>query len=80
MTLQTGQQIITTYILSNISRSKDNQAMEFDQVVKCNVENINFQKSCKNVAGRLLSDLFLFVKEALHKVKASSQDLKLYIL
>ena len=33
MTPQTGQQIITIYILPNISRSKDNQAMKYGQLI-----------------------------------------------
>ena len=33
MTSQAGQQIITIHILPNISRSKDNQAMKFGQLV-----------------------------------------------
>ena len=37
MTLQKGQQIITTHILSNISKSKGNQAMEFGQLIKYNI-------------------------------------------
>ena len=39
MTSQIGQQIITTHILPNISRSKDNQAMDFGQLVKYNMRN-----------------------------------------
>ena len=33
MTSQTGPQIITIHILSNISRSKDNKAMKFGQLI-----------------------------------------------
>ena len=33
MTSQTGQKIITMHVLSNISRSKDNQAMKFGQLI-----------------------------------------------
>ena len=45
--LQTGQQVITTYILPNISRSKCNKAMEFSQLIKYNMRNIFLQKSCR---------------------------------
>ena len=31
---QTGQQILTKYILPNISRSKDNQTMNFGQIIE----------------------------------------------
>ena len=34
MTLQTGKQIITIHILSNITRKKGNQAMKFGQSKK----------------------------------------------
>ena len=44
MASQTGQQIITIHILSNISRSKGSQAMKFDQLIKYNVQNIFLQK------------------------------------
>ena len=47
MTSQTGPQIITVHILSNISRSKDKQAMEFGQLVKYNVRNIFFENLCR---------------------------------
>ena len=36
MTLQPGSQKITIHILSNISRSKDNQAMKFGQLGEYN--------------------------------------------
>ena len=34
MTLQPGQQIITTHILLNISPIKDNQTMKFGQLIE----------------------------------------------
>ena len=37
--------IITIHILSNISRSKDNQRMKFGQLIKYNKRNIFLQKS-----------------------------------
>ena len=40
MTSQTGQQIMTKHNLSNISKSKDNQAMNIGQSIKYNVGNI----------------------------------------
>ena len=39
MTAQTREQIITIQILSNISRSKVNQAIKFGQLIGCNVRN-----------------------------------------
>ena len=34
MTSQTRQQLITIHILPNMSRSKDNQAMKYGQLIK----------------------------------------------
>ena len=34
MTIKPGQQTIRIYILSNISRSKDNQTMKFGQAIE----------------------------------------------
>ena len=42
MTSQTEQQIITIYILPNISKSKGNQAVKFDQLIKYSVTNTFF--------------------------------------
>ena len=48
MTPQTGQQIITIHILSNISKTKANQPMKFGQLVNYSARNIFLQKSCRN--------------------------------
>ena len=45
MASQAGQQIITTHILPNISRSKSNQKMKFGQLIEYNTKNIYLQKS-----------------------------------
>ena len=47
MAPQTGEQIFTIHILPNISRSKDNQAIKFGQLMKYNVRNIFLQKLCR---------------------------------
>ena len=44
ITSQTGQQIITVHILSNISRSKDNQRMKFGQLIEHNIRNLFLEK------------------------------------
>ena len=44
VTLQSGKQTIEIHILPNISRSKDNPTMEFDQLIKCNMRNIVLEK------------------------------------
>ena len=60
ITSQTGLQTITIRILPNISRSKDNQAMEFDRLIEYNKKNIFFKNHAENEAGRLVPDLLLF--------------------
>ena len=47
MMSQAGQQMITMHILSNISRSKGNQAMEFGQLREYNMRNIFLEKPCR---------------------------------
>ena len=47
MAPQTGEQIFTIHILPNISRSKENQAIKFGQLMKYNVRNIFLQKLCR---------------------------------
>ena len=46
--------IITIHILSNILRSKDNEAIKSGQLIECNVRSIFLQKSCKKKAGKLV--------------------------
>ena len=45
MTSQSGKKVTTIYILSNISGSKENQAMKFSQLIGHKVRNIFLQKS-----------------------------------
>ena len=45
MASQFGQQTIAMQILSNISRSKGNQAMNLGQLIEYNMKNINVEKS-----------------------------------
>ena len=69
MTTQTGQEIITIHILSNISRSQDNQPMNLGQLIKHNVRNIFFHKSCRKRGRETSSRPFFIFKNALYKVK-----------
>ena len=49
-----AKQMITIYILSNISRSKGNQTMTFGQVIEYNMRNIFIERSytkCGTAAG-----------------------------
>ena len=60
MTSQTGNQTITTHILPNISQSKSNQIMKFDQLTGYNKRNIFLQKSCRK-CGRKAGPRSIFV-------------------
>ena len=46
MTSQISKQIMAIHVLPSISRSKGNQAMKFDRLIKCNMTNIFLQKLC----------------------------------
>ena len=60
MTSQTGRQVISIHILSNISRGKDSQAIKFGQLIEYNVWKIFFKNHAENEAGKLVPDLFTF--------------------
>ena len=51
MTLQPGQQTIAINMFSNISRSKGNQTMKFDQLIECNTRNIFLERSYIRCGG-----------------------------
>ena len=57
--------------MTNISRSKDNQAMKSGQLIEYKERNIFGENHAENEAGRLIPNLFLFCKKALFEVKAS---------
>ena len=44
MTSQPGYQTFTIYILHNIAKSKDNQAIEFAQLIEYNMGKIYLEK------------------------------------
>ena len=54
MKSQPGQQIIAIHILPNISRSTDNQAIEFGQLMEYNMRNIFVEKSYTKSAGETI--------------------------
>ena len=66
MTLQTGQQIITIHILPNISRSEDNQAMNYGELRNYSKRNVFLQNHAENEVGRQVLIYFLFFAKALH--------------
>ena len=54
MTSQPGKQTTAIKILSNISRSKGNQAIKFGQLVKHNMKNIFLEKSYTKCGGETI--------------------------
>ena len=55
-----GEETIEIHILSNISRSKDNQAMKFGQLIEYRVGIIfPLKNNTQNVLEKLFSGLFL---------------------
>ena len=66
-----GSQAIVIPILPNILRSQGNQKIKFGQLIDITREIFFFENHVENEAGRLVPDLFLFLKKALYEVKAS---------
>ena len=66
MTSQTGSQANTIHILANISRSKGNETMKFDQVIVYRNRKSFFKNHTKKEARRLLRDIILFFKKVLY--------------
>ena len=64
------------HILPNISRIKDNQTLEFGQVIEYNDKNI-FLQNPEKLGDRETSSrpLFVFLKTVLDQVKASDLQL-----
>ena len=54
MTSQPGWQTIAIHILTNISRSKGNQAMKFGQLTEYNLRNISIEKSYTKCVGETI--------------------------
>ena len=65
MTSQPGKKTIAIDILPNISQSKGNKTLKLGQLIKYNNRNIFLQKCTENETGRLVPDLFLFLKKSL---------------
>ena len=55
MTSQLTKQTISIIILPNISRSKDNQAMKFGQLIGYNVRNTFLEKPYTKYSGETIS-------------------------
>ena len=65
--------------MPNISRSKGDQTMKFDELIEYNKNNNFIQKPYENVEGKLSPGLFLFYTKALYKFKASGKQLSFAI-
>ena len=57
MTSQPGKQAIAIAILTNISRSKGNQAMKFGQSTECKTRSIFEKKKKKNIQNMVENDV-----------------------
>ena len=57
MVSQPGKQTIVINILPNISRSKSNQTMQFDQLIECN-RNIFLKNHTQNMMEKVVPDPF----------------------
>ena len=51
MTPQPGEQTTEIHILTNISRSKDNQSTKFDRLIEYNLRNVFLEKSYTKSRG-----------------------------
>ena len=51
MTPQPGEQTTEIHILTNISRSKDNQSIKFDRLIEYNLRNVFLEKSYTKSRG-----------------------------
>ena len=76
MTPQHVLKTIVINILSNVSRSKSNQAMKFGQLTR---EVFFFKNHAENDAGRLVTDLFLHFKKPLYEAKWNGLQLSFNI-
>ena len=59
MTSEPGKETVAKYVFPNISRSKINQTMEFDQLSEYSMINIFLEKYTQNVVEKLFLDPFL---------------------
>ena len=58
MTLQPGKQTIAIHILPYISRRKDNQTVEFGQLIEYNMRKIFLEKVYPKCGGQTTPKLF----------------------
>ena len=64
VTSQPGKQTIRKHIITNISRSNDNQPMKFSQSIELNMKSIFLEKACRKWCRKTTSrPLFVFLKD-----------------
>ena len=73
MTSHPGHQTIAIHTLPNISRSKVNQTMKFDQAIEYNKRNIFKKKNYAENEDR--TSFFLKTNKPVYQLKASSLQL-----
>ena len=73
MTSQTGKQSVTIVILSDISRSKDNQKMKFGQLFQDD-QIFFFEKSCTKSGGEPIPRI-----KTEHISRSTAWDLKQFV-
>ena len=54
VTSQPGEQTMAIHILTDVSRTKDNQAMKLDQLIKYNMRNTFPEKLCTKYGGKTI--------------------------
>ena len=80
MLFSTGKQIITIYILHNISRSKNDQTRKIGKLLDYNVRILSFKNHAENDVGEVVAGLFFKKKKALNEVKANDHHHSFNIL
>ena len=58
MTSHTGEQVIIIHILTNISRSKGNQAIKFGHLIEYNLRNVFLDNLYTKCSGKTIPRLF----------------------
>ena len=58
-TSQTGKQVTTIHVLTDVSKSKGKQAMKFGQLIEYNMRNIFLEKSYTKCSGETIPKPFL---------------------
>ena len=67
---QPGLQVIAIHILSNISKSKDNQTKQFGQLIEYDKIILFFKNYAENESRRLVTDLILIFINVWYDVKS----------